>query len=58
MFVASLRSSIALSGIFFFLSITFLLLGIAEFVSNPAIAVAGGAFGIITAAVRFAASVD
>ncbi|GAA6057408.1 hypothetical protein JCM3770_000752 [Rhodotorula araucariae] len=52
MFVASLRSSIALSSIFFFLTITFLLLGIAELgtVGNSsAIHTAGGAFGLITA---------
>ncbi|KAM0792029.1 hypothetical protein ACM66B_006256 [Microbotryomycetes sp. NB124-2] len=51
MFVASLRSSFALAGVFFFLTITFLLLGIAEFVTANATAIktAGGAFGIITA---------
>jgi len=52
MWIASLRSSIALSSVFFFLWITFLLLGISEFgtVGNSsAIHTAGGAFGIITA---------
>ncbi|BGP37028.1 hypothetical protein JCM10450v2_000938 [Rhodotorula kratochvilovae] len=52
MFIASLRSSIALSGIFFFLTITFLLLAIAELgtVGNSsAIHTAGGAFGLVTA---------
>ncbi|GAA5849689.1 hypothetical protein JCM9279_001980 [Rhodotorula babjevae] len=52
MLIASLRSSIALSSVFFFLTITFLLLGIAELgnVGNSsAIHTAGGAFGIITA---------
>merc|ERR1712166_504610 len=51
MFIASLRSSIALSGIFFFLTITFMLLGIAEFVPSHAVAIktAGGALGLVTA---------
>lgn len=51
-FIASLRSSIALSGIFFFLTITFMLLGIAEFVPSHAVAIktAGGALGLVTAA--------
>ncbi|KAM0747152.1 hypothetical protein T439DRAFT_328921 [Meredithblackwellia eburnea MCA 4105] len=49
MLIASLRSSVALVGVFFFLTITFLLLGISKFVNNGSIAVAGGAFGLITA---------
>lgn len=50
MWIASLRSSVALSGVFFFLWITFILLASAYFVpSMPGIAVAGGAFGLITA---------
>ncbi|KAL8286708.1 hypothetical protein RQP46_004236 [Phenoliferia psychrophenolica] len=50
MLVASHRSSVALVGVFFFLDITFLLLAIATFVpSMPAINVAGGVFGLITA---------
>ncbi|GAA6005355.1 hypothetical protein JCM10207_002949 [Rhodosporidiobolus poonsookiae] len=51
MLIASLRSSMALVGVFFFLTITFMLLGIAELgVGNAAaIKTAGGAFGIITA---------
>lgn len=49
--IASLRSSIALSGVFFWLTITFMLLGIAEFVPAHAVGIktAGGAFGLITA---------
>jgi len=49
--IASLRSSIALSGVFAFLTITFMLLGIAEFVPAHAVGIktAGGAFGLITA---------
>ncbi|KAL8286709.1 hypothetical protein RQP46_004237 [Phenoliferia psychrophenolica] len=50
MLVASLRSSVALTGVFFFLTITFLLLAIATFIpSMPMIHTAGGAFGLITA---------
>ncbi|GAA5859865.1 hypothetical protein JCM1840_001771 [Sporobolomyces johnsonii] len=51
MLIASLRSSIALSGVFFFLTITFMLLGIAELGVRhaSAVGIAGGAFGLITA---------
>ncbi|GAA5957346.1 hypothetical protein JCM3765_000430 [Sporobolomyces pararoseus] len=51
MLLGSLRSSIALTSVFFFLTITFLLLGIAELgvAHASAIHTAGGAFGIITA---------
>ncbi|GAA5830607.1 hypothetical protein JCM11251_002531 [Rhodosporidiobolus azoricus] len=51
MFMASLRSSIALSGVFFFLTITFMLLAIADHgVGNSqAIKIAGGSFGLVTA---------
>ncbi|GAA5856396.1 hypothetical protein JCM8547_008725 [Rhodosporidiobolus lusitaniae] len=51
MLLASFRSSIALSGVFFFLTITFLLLAIAELGVTHAssIKIAGGAFGLITA---------
>ncbi|GAA5971398.1 hypothetical protein JCM11641_008338 [Rhodosporidiobolus odoratus] len=51
MLIASLRSSIALSGVFFFLTITFALLAVAELgvAHASAIQTAGGAFGIITA---------
>ena len=52
MWIASLRSSIALSGIFFLLWITFLLLGIGEFVETTAVTVGGGYFGLFTAFVR------
>ncbi|KAL8284023.1 hypothetical protein RQP46_005136 [Phenoliferia psychrophenolica] len=49
MLVASLRSSVALSSIFFWLVITLALLAAAEFVpSMPAIHTAGGVFGLIT----------
>jgi len=50
MLLASMRSSIGLMGVFFFLTITFLLLGVGEFYpTKPNIAVAGGVFGLITA---------
>jgi succinate-acetate transporter protein len=49
MFIATHKSSVALSSVFFFLWITFLLLGVAEFTGNATITKAGGAFGIITA---------
>lgn len=47
--VAALRSSIGLVGVFFFLTITFILLSAHFFTGNAAVGVAGGAFGIITA---------
>jgi len=50
MLLATPRSSFGLAGVFFFLTITFMLLGISYYVpSKPHIATAGGAFGIITA---------
>lgn len=47
--LASLRSSIALVGVFFFLHITFWLLAAGEFAGSTAAHKAGGIFGIITA---------
>lgn len=49
MLIASLRSSIALSGVFFLLTITFLLLAVNEFVANKTVGIAGGYFGLFTA---------
>jgi succinate-acetate transporter protein len=51
MLIASLRSSVALSGVFFFLTLTFMLLGISKFVPAHATAIgtAGGALGLVTA---------
>jgi succinate-acetate transporter protein len=51
MLIASFRSSVALVGVFFFLTITFLLLAISYLVTtnSTAIAKAGGYFGLITA---------
>ncbi|GAA5905444.1 hypothetical protein JCM6882_003162 [Rhodosporidiobolus microsporus] len=51
MLIASLRSSIALSSVFFFLTITFMLLAIADHgvANSTTVKIAGGSFGIITA---------
>ncbi|TIB90717.1 hypothetical protein E3Q19_02661 [Wallemia mellicola] len=47
--VASHRSSVALSGVFFFLTITFILLAAAEFTGSTGTKKAGGVIGCITA---------
>lgn len=52
-FVASLKSSVALSSLFFFLDITFMLLFISEFTGMSSVHTAGGAFGIITAFIAY-----
>jgi len=49
MFLATHKSSIALSAVFLFLWITFLLLGVAEFQGSETLTHAGGAMGIVTA---------
>jgi len=49
MFIATHKASMALSSVFFFLWITFLLLGVAQFTGSTAITKAGGAMGIVTA---------
>jgi len=51
--LATLRVNIALVALFFLLDLTFLLLMAAEFTGNATIGTAGGAFGIVTAAVAF-----
>jgi len=51
--IAALRSSVALVSLFFFLDITFWLLCAAEFSGNSKVHIAGGAFGILTAAIAF-----
>jgi len=56
MFVGTLRSSMVLSGLFFFLSITFMLLMIGEFTENVTVTKTGGGFGILTAAFAFYAA--
>jgi len=55
LFIASLRRNIGLIALFFFLTLTFLLLGISKFVTTSAEACgkAGGALGIITAFIAF-----
>jgi succinate-acetate transporter protein len=50
-FVASLRSSVALASLFFFLDITFLLLMCGHFANKLTLQKAGGGFGIFTAAI-------
>ncbi|KAJ9124104.1 hypothetical protein QFC22_000899 [Naganishia vaughanmartiniae] len=52
-FVASWKASIALSALFFFLDITFLLLFVGEFTGKAAVHKAGGALGIVTAFIAF-----
>ncbi|UZJ55894.1 hypothetical protein CBS101457_005214 [Exobasidium rhododendri] len=53
MLVASFRSSLGLVLLFFFLDLTFLLLFVAEFTGVKGVQTAGGAFGIVTAAVAW-----
>lgn len=50
-FIASLRSSVALVSLFFFLDVTFWLLAAGDLSGNVNCAKAGGAFGILTAAI-------
>jgi succinate-acetate transporter protein len=52
-FVATWKASIALSALFFFLDITFLLLMCADFTGKSSVHTAGGALGIITAFIAF-----
>jgi len=55
LFVASLRRSVGLMALFFFLTLTFMLLGISKLVVSTSAATtkAGGALGIITAFIAF-----
>ncbi len=60
MFVASFRSSIGLVALFFFLDVTFLLLFVHYFLASAGkttmslhVQIAGGAFGILTAAIAW-----
>ncbi|KEI39545.1 uncharacterized protein L969DRAFT_49244 [Mixia osmundae IAM 14324] len=54
MLIASLRSSAALVSVFFFLTLTFLLLFVGKLLpTHTAITTAGGAFGLVTAACAF-----
>ncbi|KAG8695410.1 hypothetical protein FRC08_007850 [Ceratobasidium sp. 394] len=53
MFFGTFRSSIALSALFFFLDLTFLLLMIGEFMQKPKVTQTGGVIGAITAFIAF-----
>jgi succinate-acetate transporter protein len=53
MFLASLRSTVALASLFFFLDLTFMLLMIGQFKNDVDVTKAGGAFGIVTAAIAY-----
>ncbi|PCH33011.1 hypothetical protein WOLCODRAFT_134850 [Wolfiporia cocos MD-104 SS10] len=55
LFIGSLRRNIGMVALFFFLSLTFLLLGVGEMVSSTAAETtkAGGALGVITAFIAF-----
>jgi len=52
-FLATLRKSIGLSVLFFSLTITFVLLSIADFQANESFGKAGGALGIVTALIAY-----
>jgi len=53
MWLASLRSSLASSSLFFFLMITLMLLMIGEFQQSVNVTKAGGGFGILTAFIAY-----
>ncbi|EJT99133.1 hypothetical protein DACRYDRAFT_24182 [Dacryopinax primogenitus] len=53
LFLGTFRASVALSAVFFFLFITFILLAAGEFTGEAAVHKAGGAFGIVTALVAY-----
>src|SRR5215467_13474100 len=53
MFLGTLRTNLALMGVFFFLFLTFLVLTIAELGAGPALGVLGGWLGIITAIIAW-----
>ncbi len=56
MFIASMRVSMAVMGVFALLAITFLLLGIGEASASSGVSKAGGYIGIVTAVVAWYAS--
>ncbi len=56
MWVASLRTTVAVSAVFLTLTITFLLLGIGDAAGNSSISKAGGYVGLLTAACAWYAS--
>ncbi|KAA1476304.1 Gpr1 family protein [Dentipellis sp. KUC8613] len=51
--IAALRKNIAFVALFFFLTITFLLLGAAEFTGHLSVQKAGGVVGVITAFIAY-----
>jgi len=51
--LASLRNSVGMIALFFFLDLTFVLLMTADFTGNASIAKAGGGFGILTAFIAY-----
>ncbi|CAE6435663.1 unnamed protein product [Rhizoctonia solani] len=53
LFLATFRSSVALSGVFFFLVLTFMMLAISEFTGSAGAHKAGGILGCITAMIAF-----
>ncbi|KAL5534963.1 hypothetical protein ACEPAF_3054 [Sanghuangporus sanghuang] len=53
MLIASLRSNAGLISLFFFLTLTFMFLMIAEFTGNNSVHETGGGFGIVTAAIAY-----
>ncbi|KAI9263412.1 GPR1/FUN34/yaaH family-domain-containing protein [Phascolomyces articulosus] len=53
MLIACHRSSVAMIALFFFLTVTFILLAAADFHGNAGAKVAGGAFGVITAVIAW-----
>ncbi|KAI0259291.1 GPR1/FUN34/yaaH family-domain-containing protein [Gloeopeniophorella convolvens] len=52
-FIGSLRKSVGLSVLFFSLTITFMLLAVADYQKNANIGKAGGGFGILTAFIAY-----
>lgn len=53
LFLATFRSSVALSAVFFFLVLTFMMLAISEFTGSTGVHKAGGILGCITAMIAF-----
>jgi succinate-acetate transporter protein len=53
MFLASLRSNVALASLFFCLTLTFMFLMIGAFTIKVKITKIGGGFGILTAAIAY-----
>jgi len=56
LWIGTLRSTVALSAVFFFLWVTFILLAAGEFTQHNGVTVAGGALGIVTALSAFYAA--